>query len=601
MSNTAKLAIKVTTDADKAAADLEDVGKKASGFQSGLNKAAVGAAAAGVAIAAFGKSALDAASSAQQSAGAVDAVYGATADTIHAFAKSAATDTGLAASEYEEMAAAFGAQLKNMGVAAGDLAPQTDELITLGADLAAQFGGSTADAVGALGSMMRGETDPIEKYGVSIKAADVAAQKAEMGLAGLTGEADKQATTQAMLALLTEQTADATGAFAREANTAAGQTQRANAQWKDTQAALGQVLLPIVAKAMTLFSKLGVIVKENAGAFQLFAGVAAGVATVILAVKAATIAWNAAQMVAKGASAAWTAAQWLLNAAMTANPIGLVVVAIAALVAGIILIVKNWDKVTAAFVWTWDWLKANWPLLLGILTGPFGLAVVMIVKHWDTVKAAVESVMNRIRSIVSSVTGAIMTAFRAVQSVASAVASAIGSAFSSAFNYVKSVVSSAIGVVTSVIRTITGVASSVANTLRDVLAGAFNAVKSAGTSAFNILLGPIRAVKSAIDAVIGTVERLVSWLGKIKVPDVGGMIDKITPWSMAPAAARYAAPAVGIGAHAINRSTSVGPGGITINVTGALDPDAVARQIERILRARSRRVGGVGQFAAGVR
>ena len=83
-SNVATLAIKVTTDADKAAADLENVGRSASGFQSGLNKAAAGAAVAGAAIAAFGKSALDAASSSEQAAGAVDAVYGQTASTIHA-------------------------------------------------------------------------------------------------------------------------------------------------------------------------------------------------------------------------------------------------------------------------------------------------------------------------------------------------------------------------------------------------------------------------------------------------------------------------------------------------------------------------------------
>ena len=60
-----------------------------------------------------------------------------------------------------------------MGVAAGDLAPVTNDLVGLGADLAAQFGGSSADAVAALSSLLRGETDPIEKYGVAIKQADI--------------------------------------------------------------------------------------------------------------------------------------------------------------------------------------------------------------------------------------------------------------------------------------------------------------------------------------------------------------------------------------------------------------------------------------------
>ena len=44
-----------------------------------------------------------------------------------------------------------------------------------------------------------------------------------------------------------------------------------------------------------------------------------------------------ASKVVAGATKAWAAAQWLMNAALTANPIGLVVVAIAALVAALVL------------------------------------------------------------------------------------------------------------------------------------------------------------------------------------------------------------------------------------------------------------------------
>ncbi|MFG3290490.1 hypothetical protein ACGF3G_17005 [Streptomyces sp. NPDC048179] len=38
------------------------------------------------------------------------------------------------------------------------------------------------------------------------------------------------------------------------------------------------------------------------------------------------------------------------------------------------------------------WLKANWPLLVAILTGPVGAAVIAIVKHWDRIKEAAASV-----------------------------------------------------------------------------------------------------------------------------------------------------------------------------------------------------------------
>ena len=53
------------------------------------------------------------------------------------------------------------------------------------------------------------------------------------------------------------------------------------------------------------------------------------------------------------ATKAWTAAQWLWNAAMNANPIGLLVVAIAGLVAAGYYLYKNWDSVSAW--WTGMW------------------------------------------------------------------------------------------------------------------------------------------------------------------------------------------------------------------------------------------------------
>lgn len=51
---------------------------------------------------------------------------------------------------------------------------------------------------------------------------------------------------------------------------------------------------------------------------------------------------------------AWSVAQWLLNAAMTANPIGLVIAAIAALAAAAYLIITNWDAVSKFFADLWS-------------------------------------------------------------------------------------------------------------------------------------------------------------------------------------------------------------------------------------------------------
>jgi phage-related protein len=50
----------------------------------------------------------------------------------------------------------------------------------------------------------------------------------------------------------------------------------------------------------------------------------------------------------------WAAAQWALNAALDANPIGLVILALAALVAAVALVITNWDTIVAFFKGIWD-------------------------------------------------------------------------------------------------------------------------------------------------------------------------------------------------------------------------------------------------------
>ncbi|SCL15047.1 hypothetical protein [Micromonospora inyonensis] len=141
----------------------------------------------------------------------------------------------------------------------------------------------------------------------------------------------------------------------------------------------------------------------------------------------ATTAQRVAAVAANVATKAWAAGQWLLNAAMSANPLGLVLIAIVALIAGIVLLWRNSETfrtiVTAAFnaVWSaikfvWDWASANWPLLLAILTGPIGLAVLFIVKHWDQIKASAAAMWRSISDGATSAKDWIVGKFTAVVS-----------------------------------------------------------------------------------------------------------------------------------------------------------------------------------------
>jgi hypothetical protein len=205
---------------------------------------AAGVAGAGI-IEGF-KSVIGSASDAQQAVGGVRSVFKDYADGVVQDADRADQALGLSATQYEELVTISGALLKNKGLK--DFADQGRNLIQIGADLSATYGGSTKDAVEALNAALRGESDPIERYAISLNETAVNAVLAANGQSKLTGAALEQAKTQARLQLITQQSADAQGDFAREADTAAGASQRANAQWANMRAELGDHLLPATTK-----------------------------------------------------------------------------------------------------------------------------------------------------------------------------------------------------------------------------------------------------------------------------------------------------------------------------------------------------------------
>ena len=80
------------------------------------------------------------------------------------------------------------------------------------------------------------------------------------------------------------------------------------------------------------------------------------------------------------------AVQAIFNVLLTANPVGVIIVAIAALIAIIILCVKHWDDITAAMARCWDWVKKNQEAVLGIIavfTGPFGFIISIVREFWN--------------------------------------------------------------------------------------------------------------------------------------------------------------------------------------------------------------------------
>lgn len=527
-ASTALLTVKIVTDAAASTKGMADASTRVGKFQKGVGKLAVPAGAALLAVAAFGKGAVDAASETQQAMGGIDAVFGKSADTVKGWAQTAADSAGLAASEYGNLATLIGSQLKNAQLPMDQVTGKTKDMIALGSDLAATYGGTTAEAVEALSSALKGEFDPLEKYGTSLNQTKINAALAAKGADKLTGKAAAQQKALTTLEIITSQTADATGKFAEESDTAAGAQARANAKWKNAQAVLGTALLPIVTTFTEQLAKAADWASKNATLVQILAGVLVGLAAAVLLINAALKVYRATLIVVQAVQKA----TWL------SNPIGLVVIAIIAVVAAIILLWRKSETFRKIVLAVWAAIKTA------------------ATATWRAIRDAAVAAFNGIKSTVSSVVNWLKSAWSGVKN-----------AFITAIN-----------------------------AIRDTNRRIWSTVKSVAKAALDALLDPIGAVKRAFDAVVDAIRAVIDWIRKLKFPSPPSWLSKLPGVGSLSAPAPAGAVTPGLAAFGAAPTagalTSAG-GGITINVYGVLTDQDAARTIRRVLAKDDRRRTGV--------
>lgn len=270
-------------EASRTGQELETAGRRGTTAFGNL-RTTVGALAGGLvafagaqALGRFLGDSITAASELEQSVGALDAVFGELGDEVASFGETADQSVGLAASQFNQLASVLGSQLQTFGFSVEEAARETQNLITLSSDLAATFGGPVAQAVEAISSLLRGEVNPIERYGVAMNEASVQARALEDGLAATASELTFQDKTMARLAILYEQTANAQGQFGREADTTAGQLERLRAEFENTSAEVGEALVPAFGELLTKAQQLLPVIEGLAPVVGLLAEAGLGV------------------------------------------------------------------------------------------------------------------------------------------------------------------------------------------------------------------------------------------------------------------------------------------------------------------------------------
>jgi len=331
-------------------------------FMSGVKgfAAPIAAGLGAAAISRFIGSSITAASDLSESINAVNVSFGDSAEGILALSEGSADALGISSEAFNAIATRFSSFAGTIAGEGGDVVGVIDDLSTRGADFASVFNLDVDEALATFQSGLAGETEPLRRFGIDLSAAAVTAFALENGIADSAATMTEAQKVQARYALLMEQTNKVQGDFANTSTGLANSQRILGANVTNLQADLGAILLPTLAAVTSAMVPLLEVVRqvftfliENGPTVLTFAGVIGGLA----------IAFNAVRI----ATALYTVAQTALNFVLAANPLGLIVIAIAAVTAGIVYLATRtqffqnvWKALSAFFVETVRILGAVW-------------------------------------------------------------------------------------------------------------------------------------------------------------------------------------------------------------------------------------------------
>jgi uncharacterized protein Yka (UPF0111/DUF47 family) len=281
-------------------------------------------------LAQFGRSAVEAASDANESFSKLQAVFGEVAATMNQTLAESARTMGLSRGEAAEAIATFGNLFTSMGLSGAAAGEMSVAMVQLAADIASFNNLALDEALQKLRSGLVGEIEPLRSIGVSFNEAAVQAKALEMGLASSSKELTEQDKILARYRLIMERTTNAQGDFARTSDQLANSQRILRAQLQNLREQLGSALLPIVttvvqklADAITWFQRMPDPIRDVSVALV---ALATGLGVVLPMLGGVAIAVGA------------------LSAPVVAT-----IAVVGALAATAVLLARNWDALTQRF------------------------------------------------------------------------------------------------------------------------------------------------------------------------------------------------------------------------------------------------------------
>lgn len=253
---------------------------------------------------------------------------------------------------------------------------QIKELTPLLLDYAAKTGKDLPAAANALGKGFMGSGRAMKELGINFKDAGSVSKNYAQIMSGLR---------------------EKVGGFAeKEGKTAAGQAKILQNQFGELEEKVGGMLVPALLKLVGPLRSVLDFMDRNGRTILIVAGVLGTLIGIVWAINAAV--------------KAYTAVQIALNVAMSLNPIGLIIIAIAALIAIIVLIATKTKFFQTVWAHVWSFMKG----IGAWFAGPFAN---FFKRVWNGLVAGVKFVFNiyisvwtKIINFVKSIPGKITSA-----------------------------------------------------------------------------------------------------------------------------------------------------------------------------------------------
>ncbi len=396
MASPVELVVKVLADTTKATTALKGVGdtaKTTGGRMSGMAGALGGALAVG-AVVAFGKGAVTAAEESASAVAGLEQAFLNAGDGTGQAAKDAQTYasqlSALIGVEDEQIlnAQAQLATFSNLSDETARTSGVFDRTTAAAADLAAAGFGTLEGNAATLGKILQ---DPAAGLGKLQKLTGPLTDSQKELIAGMAEAGDVAGAQAAVLDILE-------GKVGGTAAATATSSEKMSVAFGEVSEAVGGVLLPILEFLAPILQTIAGFIQDNIDWLLPLAG---------------------AVLVLVGAIKLWNMWQMILNGTLVLNPIGLVIAAVVALIAIIILVIKNWDAILAV-------IKKVWAGIVAALKAA-----------WDWITKTATAVWNGIKNLIAGVVTAIKTKWDEAIAFFLGIKDKVVAFFASAVNWLK--------------------------------------------------------------------------------------------------------------------------------------------------------------------